>query len=164
MVILSTINGKSRSLIISALAVFTILLQGCSFVNELLLVNASSGTIVVRWRYGSKTAVTNSARPSCYKASYVKDELEISNDTAGFYCRTEGDSLWYAEVPPNSALVLGADLNQDLTKTEERDRFVRELDRLSIFSPNDASFTCSGNSCSSSFHPVRKARAVMIFR
>lgn len=160
----SMIQRKSRSLMISALAVFTLLLQGCSFVNELLLVNVSSDTIVVRWRHGSKSDVQNSARPICYKASVMNDDVEVSGDTAKFYCRKEGDSLWYAEVPPNSALVLGSDLNQDLAKNEIRDRFVGELEHLSILSPNDASFQCSGKGCSPSFRSVRKARAVMIYR
>jgi hypothetical protein len=160
----STIKRKSRCLRISALVLFLLLLQGCSFVNELLLVNASSETIVVRWRHGSKSDVRHSVRPVCYKANIVNDESEISSDTAKFYCRKEGDTLWYAEVPPNSALVLGSDHNQDLSKSEIKDRFAGQLGHLSILSPNDASFNCAGPGCSPSFRAERKARAVMIYR
>lgn len=158
------VQRKSRSLMISALAVFMLLLQGCSFVNELFIFNETGDTIVVRWRFGSKNSLLNSGKPRCYKATVSGDEVHIGSDTVKFYCRTEGDSVWYAEVPASAALTVGTGLNQDLTQSNIRNEFVSRLEVLDIVTPNDKSFSCQGTVCSPHFVAIGKSRAVHRFR
>ena len=160
----STIQRKSRSLMISALAVFMLLLQGCSFVNELFILNETGNTIVVRWRFGSATSLKSSGRPKCYKTTVNGDEVHIGSDTLQCYSRIEGDSIWYAEVPANGALIIGSGLNQDLTQSEIRNAFVSRLEVLNIVTPNDKTFSCQGISCASHFEASGKSRAVLRFR
>jgi len=148
----------------SALAVFILLLQGCSFVNELFILNETQDTIVVRWRFGSKTSLMNSGTPRCYKATVNGDEVRISTDTMKFYCRMEGDSVWYAEVPASAALVAGSGLNQDLTQSVIRNEFVSRLEVLNIITPNDRTFSCQRTVCSLHFVALGKSRAVHRFR
>ncbi len=133
------------------LFVTVVLLQGCSFLNEILVVNSTSEVIVVRWRFGDKANLKANGSPHCYKAIVSGDRCEIKSDTLAFYCRLEGDSVWYAEIPASGALVVGKGLNQDFTDKVTRDGFVGKLEYLKILTANDKEFSCNGSSCTSSF-------------
>jgi hypothetical protein len=139
-------------------------LQGCSFVNELLIVNGSRETIVVLWRFGDKSALKLNGRPRCFQAIINGDKCEIKSDTLKYYCRIEGDSVWYAELPASGALAVAEGLNQDLTNDAIRNDMVSRMQFLKILTPNDKEFSCSGNSCASSYTSISKARAILLFR
>ncbi|HTF04631.1 MAG TPA: hypothetical protein VK826_11430 [Bacteroidia bacterium] len=74
------------------------------------------------------------------------------------YARPEGDSVWYAELPSNCALVIANDVNLNLRNEVSCKAFLRGLRKMEVLSPNDANFTCADTLCYSRLITLGKAR------
>ena len=132
--------------------------SGCSFLTELFVFNKSKHTVAVRFSFEPRSRSEEGASLTAYKITGWNNNLPEIGDTVKVYARPEGDSVWYAELPSNCALVIASDLNLDLQNEVSCKQFLCGLIKLEVLSPNDANFTCADTLCYSRLITLGKAR------
>jgi len=151
------IRGKSPAFVLLAISV---LFSGCSWLNELLVFNASGSEVVIRYsqvvNYNMSNVIT---RPHAYKISAWENGVTQLGDTIKIVSRVENDTMWYVELPANTALALVESMNKDLrTDTACKDMLL-QIRYLQVDKPNDAVFICRGSNCFPNLVKISRARA-----
>jgi hypothetical protein len=141
------------------------LMTGCSWLSELLLINSSNETAVVRFTFTDPDCSDCEFHPKAYKVErWSTDSMPYMGDTIALVSRMESDSTWYVELPKGTALVLAQGVNADMRSSEEVSGMLKKMKTLEVLMPNDGTIICHGEECSSRVKHFSRARAGIIFQ
>lgn len=137
-----------------------LILTGCSWLSELLLVNNTNETVVVRFSFNDSTCPQCDFHPKAYNIDkWNSDSVPSFGDTTSIVWRIESDSIYYVELPANKALVLAEDMNLDFGYEDHLARILNMVKKLEVLSPNDSVLSCSGVDCAATLIRYSRARA-----
>lgn len=142
---------------IKTVAFFFVLVSftGCSWRNEIYIFNFKPHPLVVRLDIRGSREYAD--RPAVSILRRENNEV-VLGDTVTSYRRKE-DSLWYFELPPRSALLIGLLHNRNPEKEADCRTFTDSIRYLQMLSPDDASLTCTGKACYSLLRRFRGGMA-----
>lgn len=141
-----------------------IVLQSCSWVAEVLVVNNTTSTAKVTFSFRDNNAGAT-YRPKIYKVErWTADSTPVVFDTTSVILRQQNNSTWYVELPPGNALVIAEGLNLDLRDDEQLKTLLNQSSSLQVVMPNDSIMTCDGDACLPEVQKFARGRAGIILK
>jgi hypothetical protein len=140
-----------------------LLLSGCSWISELMLFNRSDVKVKVWFRYGTGYTGNAIIPPHAYTITAWENDVPVLGDTAAVHSLLEGDSLWYVELPPQTAVVLSQSTNENFEDQLECRMILNQLQVLKVLGPNDTIFTCARTGCLPRLKVMNRARAGIVY-
>lgn len=161
-----SLNAQTRYRYVFQLTLLLpLLLTGCSWISEILVVNKSKHTAAVTFTYGKYDCPNCEFVPTVYRVErWQNDSIPVFGDTVSVYWRTNADSTWYVELKSGQALVISEGLNADMRIDDHVRLLLTDQLKLRIVMPNDANIICSGDSCFPEIHKFSRARSGIIIR